>query len=130
MNAAISPTGRPDQAATVLHLVNAERHRHGLRALAANNRLARAAHYRAADMAHREYFAHTGWVRALRRFGYYKLSRTVGENIAKGQTSAREVFADWMDSPPHRANILASKYREMGLARCEDIWCQTFGARR
>lgn len=129
-NPVLSRTGRTDEAAEVRRLVNAERNRRGLGDLTYNKRLTRSAHYRAADMARRDYFSHHGWVAAIRRFGYLKLSRTAGENIAKGQTSAREVYTDWMNSRLHRDNILAGKYREMGVARVDDVWVQCFGRRR
>ena len=32
--------------------------------------------------------------------------RAIGENIAEGQTTVREVMQTWMDSPGHRDNIL------------------------
>lgn len=127
MTAVLSRSGRNTDAIDVLLLVNAARRRQHLPGLKHNVRLARAAHYRAADMARRHYFAHRGWVAAIKRAGYRW--RSVGENIATGQSSAEEVVEDWMASPAHRANILSPKYRELGVARVEDIWVQSFGRR-
>ena len=55
----------------------------------------------------------------------------VGENIANGQKSVARVMDTWMNSPGHRANILAD-YTEMGAAQAEDddgdpYWCVNFG---
>lgn len=127
MTAVLSASGRNTDAVDVLRLVNTERRRHGRPGLRANRRLARAAHFRAADMAARHYFAHNGWLAAIKRFGYRW--RSVGENIATGQSTPAEVVNDWMNSPEHRANILSPKFTELGVARVEDIWVQSFGRR-
>jgi len=42
----------------------------------------------------------------------------VGENIAYGsgdRSSPRSIGAAWMNSPPHRANILRASFREIGI---------------
>lgn len=44
-------------------------------------------------------------------YGDYGLSyRSSGENIARGQKTAKEVMQDWMNSPAHRANILRPEF--------------------
>jgi uncharacterized protein YkwD len=55
----------------------------------------------------------------------------VGENIANGQKSVEKVMDSWMNSPGHRANILAD-FTEMGAAQAEGddgdlYWCVNFG---
>jgi uncharacterized protein YkwD len=41
----------------------------------------------------------------------------VGENLAEGDfTSDADLVKGWMDSPGHRANILNTKYEEIGIA--------------
>ncbi|HKI17074.1 MAG TPA: CAP domain-containing protein, partial [Isosphaeraceae bacterium] len=65
----------------------------------------------------------------VKRKGYVFVK--VGENIANGQKTIDEVMTSWMNSPGHRANILA-KFTEMGAARVEDdegviYWCVDFG---
>jgi len=54
-----------------------------------------------------------------------------GENIAMGQRSAREVVEDWMNSPGHRASILAKDFSRMGTGVVMDkngilYWSQDF----
>ena len=39
----------------------------------------------------------------------------LAENVAQGQTGAAEVVTDWMDSPPHRKNILNRAVTEAGV---------------
>lgn len=124
---ALSKTGRTNAPEAVLLLVNDARREADKHPLRLDAKLCRAAHYRAADMAARDYFSHSGWEAALRKFGVRV--RPAGENIAWGQDSAAEVMEDWMDSPGHRQNILAGDYRSMGIGRVEDIWCQLFTGR-
>ncbi len=62
--------------------------------------------------------------------------RFVGENIAKGQVTAQEVFDTWKKSPPHWGNIIKSEYKEIGIGKVQEtndpryagfIWVQVFG---
>lgn len=60
-----------------------------------------------------------------------------GENIAAGQTSAKEVTEDWMETnnrysgQGHRRNMLDSKYNAVGIACYVSggtyYWVQSFG---
>ncbi len=81
--------------------------------------LARLARERAEDMAARNYFAHVnpdGWAaNALVLDAGYILPSAWGteltnnyiESIAAGFSGVADTWADWMDSPPHRAHLLA-----------------------
>ncbi len=62
--------------------------------------------------------------------------RHVAENIAAGHESAAETVEQWMNSPGHRANILDSDLKELGVGYCyaEDsdyhhYWVQIFRTR-
>jgi uncharacterized protein YkwD len=91
-----------------------------------------AAHVR--DMAKHQQLDHTGTdgstvADRAKRKGYAFVR--VGENIAEGQKSVERVMTAWMNSPGHRANILAD-FTEMGAAQAEDdngdlYWCVNFG---
>ena len=53
----------------------------------------------------------------VRRSGY--VHARFGENLYVGEfrsASARDVVAAWLRSPPHRANILDPKFRDVGAA--------------
>ncbi len=39
------------------------------------------------------------------------------KDIAAGQLTAQQVADDWMNSPPHRSNILGVAYRKIGIGR-------------
>ena len=92
-------------------VINQQRAGHGLRALRANRRLARAARRHARDMARHNYFSHvslrgTDPLRRVRAAGW---RRGVGETLAWGcgpQASPGAIVAAWLGSPPHRAIIL------------------------
>lgn len=123
----ISKTGRTNAPETILQFVNDARREADKHPLRLDPKLCRVAHYRAADMAARDYFSHSGWEKALRKFGFS--ARGSGENIAYGQDSPAEVMEDWMNSPGHRQNILAGDFRALGVSRVEDIWVQVFTGR-
>ena len=57
--------------------------------------------------------------------------RPLAENIAMGQTHSSEAVQSWMNSPGHRANILNSSHRKIGVAAYRTaegtiFWCQQF----
>jgi uncharacterized protein YkwD len=109
--------------------------------LAWNGALAAAALAHSRDMATHRHFAHKGTdgsevgTRASRA-GYRW--RTIGENIAAGQTSAQETVAGWIESPGHCANLMNPMFTEMGAGydiRREKMpgfayWTQVFGVPR
>ena len=117
----------------VVSIVNDERRKRGLRPLRHDHRLHRSARARSDDMAARGYFAHIApdgkspgdWMREL---GY---TAPAGENIACGQPDPPKVMMNWMNSPPHRANILHPAVRAIGVGVSHGPagpwWTQHFG---
>jgi uncharacterized protein YkwD len=123
-------SGRQTKSATailetaVISRINAVRRRHGLRALRHNVRLAAAADFHSRDMVRRGYFEHssangTVFWRRIERFypsrGFN--SWTVGENLlwATDRYGAAFTVREWMNSPPHRSNILSRDWHEVGI---------------
>lgn len=112
-------------AAATLCLLNGERRRHGLPALAANGRLALAARRHAGDMVSRRYFAHTSRsgssvTARVRRAGYLRGVRRwfVGEILAwRAGRRATPLVAlrMWLHSPGHRALVLEGRFRDAGV---------------
>lgn len=122
-------------AADVVALTNAERMAVGLRPLAVDQRLTMAAQAHSADMVARGFYAHTTpegsepWDRAAAAGCPH---RGIGENIACGQRSPADVVRAWMNSPGHRANILAPGFDEIGIGYATGslagtYWTQLFG---
>ena len=107
-----------------LCLINHERSERSLAPLASNGMLAAAAAAHSRDMVARAYFEHdapdgrtpqdriaaTGFGRGT--------SHSTGENIAWGTGDAATpaaIVRQWMESPPHRADILRAAFREIGV---------------
>jgi uncharacterized protein YkwD len=124
----------------IVAAVNAERRKAGLALVKANADLDEAAQKHAEDMLARNFFAHESpsgtTVRERARAAGYRW-RTIGENIAEGQLSVREVMDTWMRSPGHRRNILDKSFKELGVGLAMGssggtyrvLWAQSFGAR-
>lgn len=102
--------------------------------LVANPKLQAAARVHAIDMAKHTTMSHTGSdestpaVRIQRQKYNY---RACGENVARGQENVRQVMKTWLESPPHKKNILGD-FTEMGgaFALSDDgqlFWCVDFG---
>ncbi len=117
-------TGKRAIVRATLCTVNSQRSRHGLAPLRLNRRLSAAAAAHATDMDARNYFSHDSldggsFVDSLRRAGYLNGARswTVGENLAWGSRgrAPQMITRSWMNSPGHRANILSSSFREIGI---------------
>lgn len=123
------PLALPDQSEAgqaILSLVNEARasarrcgSRYFARArpVAWNDALAQAAREHSSDMAAHRRFSHRGSdnsevAQRATRAGYRW--RHIGENIAAGQTSAREAVAGWLESPGHCANLMNPDFTEMG----------------
>jgi uncharacterized protein YkwD len=132
--------------------INDIRRARGLRPLRTNARLAAAGDFHSRDMARKGYFEHdsangTAFWRRIERFYPSRGFRswTVGENLLWGSQTYGPAFAvrEWMNSPPHRANILSREWREIGIGavtvasapgeyrgRAVTIVTADFGARR
>ncbi|WP_290056360.1 CAP domain-containing protein [Amycolatopsis solani] len=131
--AAQAATSYPVQ---VLQETNKYRQQGGCPALIGNGQLTVAAQVHTDEMAKYRYMSHTGVAGdnpddRITGAGY-KWSRW-GENIAAGQRTPQQVVTWWMNSPPHRANILNCAFREIGIwytSGARAYWTQDFGTAR
>lgn len=108
----------------IVRRMNAIRTARGLRPLQVSRQLSAAAAYHTNQMGLRGFFEHESangadfWKR-IERFYPSRRARSwsVGENILWGspEVSASAAVREWMQSPPHRANILSREWREVGL---------------
>ena len=48
--------------------------------------------------------------------------RGIGENIAKGNHTAKSVIDSWMKSAGHRANIMEPRFNNVGMSNVGDYW--------
>lgn len=115
--------------------VNEERTSRGLEPIAFDDRLAEIARYHSQDMAENDYFAHTapdGETMGDRYDAFSYDCRvpagttflTGGENIfrvtyrgsaASAETVADQAVTGWLNSPPHRENLLRPAWRNEGI---------------
>ena len=131
------PPASTDDKTIVADLVaahNKERAKEGLPPLKLEPKLEEAAKAHAKDMADRDVMSHEGADgstpgQRLINAGYHYLQ--TGENVAWGSRDVPGVMQMWMDSPPHKKNVLGD-FTEIGVARAEGkdgkpYWCADFG---
>ena len=132
-----------------LDLHNQTRTSNGLSKFCVSPILQKAARAHSQDMINKDYFSHTSpsgetSSARLKRYGYTPVSGrywTVGENIAYNSkaevASADAVHSQWMNSTGHRANILNSKFKQIGIVAVYGnykgnnvtMWTANFGTR-
>jgi uncharacterized protein YkwD len=112
-------------AAAVAAQVNVVRLQHGLRALRLSVKLNQAAGEHTAQMARRGYFSHSSadgtafWKRIQRFYGSGGFRFwSVGENLlwSSPNVDAPGAIRMWLNSPEHRANLLSTQWREVGIS--------------
>lgn len=120
-----TPQNLPHVSDVILCLMNAMRANAGLPPLAQQGELAQASVEHSQDMVDNKYFAHDSLdgrdvVARLKAVAYIPKSGdwAIGENLAWGSgtlATPKSLVNAWMNSPPHRENLLASDYREVGM---------------
>lgn len=108
----------------VVRRINAIRASRGRRPLHVSRQLSAAAAFHTNQMGLRGFFEHESangaefWKRIERFYPVLRgRSWSVGENIVFGSPdlSAAAAVREWMNSPPHRENLLSREWREIGL---------------
>ena len=120
-----APTGSAAQQVTDLgpgyvDTINAIRAKAGRSPLKVSAALTKAAAGHVRDMAANNFFSHTGsdgsrMSDRARRVGYGFCH--IAENIGAGYPSVDAALKGWMDSPPHRKNMLSPNVTELGFVR-------------
>lgn len=105
----------------VLDIVNQKRQAKGLKALKMDSKLQKAARARAKEIVKK--LDHTRpngkeFYTILKNYGVSY--HACAENIAAGQTSAKEVMNGWMHSSGHKANIMNGSYKRLGVGLYKD----------
>lgn len=124
--------------------VNVVRRAFGLSVVRGNGPLNRSSVIKANAVRHCG-FSHTpcgmSFSGTFRRAGYLP-AKAFGENLAWGQAelgSPLQTLAVWLNSPPHRAVLLARTWRDLGIAVSRgrmfghdnvSLWVMQFGRRR
>jgi uncharacterized protein YkwD len=107
-------------------LINDERTSNGLQPVTSNGDLLEAAVSHSNEMINQSYFEHTSpagvtFIDRIDATGYMRGARswTVGENLVWGTgplSTPEALVTAWMNSPPHRENLLRPAFREIGVA--------------
>lgn len=103
----------------VIEQTNRQRELQGLEPLVLNQTLGQAAAAKGQDMFNEQYWAHTS-PKGLTPWKFmadvdYTYS-VAGENLARDFSDTSSMVSAWMQSPTHRANILNSRYQDIGIA--------------
>lgn len=113
--------------AEVIRLVNQARAAVNAPPLKNHRQLAWSARTHAIKMAEAGNFSHDGWIDYIRQSGFRGSS--LAENIAWGYPTPSSVMNGWLNSPGHRANILNSRMRFIGVGCIQQgstWWVQNF----
>jgi len=112
--------------AGVIAQTNQQRLANNLSSLSENSVLDQAAAAKANDMLAKQYFEHVspsgvGPAQLAESVGYNFI--TYGENLALGNFGGdQDLVGQWMNSPGHRANILNSRFRQIGVAVVKGVY--------
>ena len=111
---------------SILCLINEERSAYGVPPVQPNASLREAALSHSEEMVSQGYFEHTSpagvtFVDRIAAAGYTRDARSweVGENLVWGTgplSTPQSLVTGWMNSPPHRENLLGTSFREIGIA--------------
>jgi len=104
----------------IIELTNHVRAENGVPGLTADHSLMEAAQRHSQEMAAANNMAHTLPGSALpsltdRAAAVQYRYASLGENIAYNQADASSVVASWMNSPPHRQNMLSTTFTDIGV---------------
>jgi uncharacterized protein YkwD len=107
-------------------LINEERASYGLQPVTPDADLRQAALSHSDEMISQGYFEHTSpagltFIDRIEATGYMQGVRSweVGENLVWGTgplSTPQALVTSWMNSPPHRENLLRPTFREIGIA--------------
>jgi uncharacterized protein YkwD len=109
---------RTTSTTALLHEINRVRSAHGLRTLAFDPVLARAALAHTREMTATGAFQHGAFGTRMRQFRV--TGPFVGENLAWGSGpfgTAQGIVKAWLASPEHRANLLRPGFRRVGVGQ-------------
>jgi uncharacterized protein YkwD len=112
--------------ASIACLINEERAAYGVPPVQPNGALRQAAASHSTEMVSEGYFEHTSpagvtFIDRIEATGYTRGARfwEVGENLVWGSgplSTPQSLVTSWMNSPPHRENLLRARFDEIGVA--------------
>jgi uncharacterized protein YkwD len=132
--AAANADAHVDAEMRAIQSLNQIRTSNGLASLSVSRSLASSASAYSRYMLENNFFGHQTRIRVASRF------RTAGETLAwhsGSRPSPRRTVRQWMASPPHRAVLMSSSFRQVGMGmergrlngRATTMWVAHFGRR-
>lgn len=123
--AAVASFSQSTYRANLRYVINHYRARHGLGKLRVNLNLQQAAGAHSTNMARHHMLSHYSssgltWTQRIRYYGYR--GSWMGENLAVGQWGYRDTLRAWINSAPHRANLLNGHFRVIGIGVVRGVW--------
>jgi uncharacterized protein YkwD len=122
----VSVLSQAQMESSITCLINDQRNSSGLSPVRSNGDLREAALSHSNEMINQSYFEHTSpsgltFIDRIESTGYIRGARTwtVGENLVWGTgplSTPQALVTAWMNSPPHRENLLRPAFRELGVA--------------
>jgi len=122
----VTGLSQPQMESSIACLINVQRSANGLHTVTPNGDLRQAALGHSNEMISQHYFEHTSpagvtFEDRIAATGYMRSARSwvVGENLVWGTgplSTPQAVVTSWMNSPPHRENLLRPSFREIGIA--------------
>jgi uncharacterized protein YkwD len=126
VNTEVDGLSQSAMESSVTCLINDERTSYGLQPVTSNDDLRQAALSHSNEMVSQGYFEHTSpagltFIDRIESTGYMQGVRswTVGENLVWGsgpRSTPQALVTAWMNSPPHRENLLRPAFQEIGVA--------------
>jgi uncharacterized protein YkwD len=125
-NVQVTELSQSAMEGSIACLINEERGAYGVSPVQPNADLRQAALSHSTEMVSQGYFEHTSpagvtFVDRIMATGYTQGARfwEVGENLVWGSgtlSTPQSLVTSWMNSPPHRENLLRARFRELGIA--------------
>jgi len=115
--ATATATTTRNETASLLRAINAARAAHGLAPVRVGTRLRLAAQAHTEAMLATQTFTHGEFAERLRAF--HITAPTIAENLALawGSDATAQAFVQsWLDSPPHRRNLLSPTFTLVGIS--------------
>jgi len=111
---------------------NEVRDENGVDSLVLNEKLNAAAQRHAEDMCRHNYYSHRGKddsyeADRVSEAGYKWKNGWINENIAKGQTTVKNVITSWVNSSAHFRYMIDKDSKEAGFGYCKGYWVAVFG---
>jgi uncharacterized protein YkwD len=126
VNTQVTGLSQSQMESSIGCLINEERASYGLQPVTPNADLRQAALSHSDEMISQGYFEHTSpagltFIDRIEATGYMQGVRSweVGENLVSGTgplSTPQALVTSWMNSPPHRENLLRPTFREIGVA--------------